>query len=183
MNYPQGPPRVPRTQGPPGSTIPVYALLAGLGAISGGVLGLIGVVSGFGRLSHLRASDTTYSGLEEQDRALLRLRSEHEELAALVEFGTSAVFMVLLGMGGVLLLRRWAAGHTMVIIGTALGVCAGAGFATTSRHVGTGLIFGMAAVGILIMAMLPSTRRWVGTGPTRAVIGPSNPGSSVPPYN
>lgn len=183
MNYPHGQQQVPRSPGPPGSTIPAYALLAGFGAICGGVWGLLGVVTGLARLSRRRASDTAHLGSAAQDAALLRLRAEHEELDALVGFGTSALFAVLLGMGGVLLLCRWVSGHTMVIVGAALGVCAGAGIATANRHVETGLVFGLAALGILILAMLPSTRRWIETGPTRAVIGPNHPRSALPPHN
>ncbi|MGW4632601.1 hypothetical protein [Nocardia sp. NPDC004415] len=93
--------------------------------------------------------------------------------------------MVLLGIGGALLLRRQAAGLTMVIIGAGLAFFAWVGIAVASGGNGLIAIAVMAALvslAVLIMAVLPSTQRWIDDG-RNAPNGPNRARSAVAPYN
>lgn len=95
-------------------------------------------------------------------------------MAAQFELATCGVLAVLLGVGGVLLLQRSTSGQTMVIIGSGLAVFVWAAIAATEPENDTALVaivFALISLGILVMASLPSTRRWVEAGPPDSQVG------------
>ncbi|KAF0849660.1 hypothetical protein [Nocardia caishijiensis] len=149
---------------------------AGILAICGGLTGLV-------------IAQTGYSGL----RVVERLRDpevdldwDRMQLENQMELCTGAVFAVLLGLGGVLLLARRPAGVTMVTIGSGLGtfVCLGP-LATYSVLASKLMFVGMSAVSalILVLVVLPSTQRWIDARPKPQLTPPNGPHPAVAPYN
>ncbi|MGW6727249.1 hypothetical protein ACWF9G_15225 [Nocardia sp. NPDC055029] len=108
------------------------------------------------------------------------------ELENQLELATGAVFAVLLGLGGALLLARRPAGLTMVIIGGGLGIFGCLAPLATAKHLQTQVMYvglALACAGLLVMALLPATHRWVEAAPSGPSASANTPRSAVPPYN
>ncbi|MFB7877263.1 hypothetical protein ACFC06_18580 [Nocardia sp. NPDC056064] len=159
-------------------------LFAGIGALLGGAYGLLSVFAGVSGL----VREPYYLSVSIKDaefRARMELEADIAELWNVVELATGAVLVVLAGIGGILLLRRQAAGLPMVIMGNGLAFFAWVGIAAASGGNGLIAIAVMAALvslAVLIMAVLPSTQRWIDDG-RNSPNGPNRARSAVAPYN
>ncbi|WP_280305588.1 hypothetical protein [Nocardia neocaledoniensis] len=169
---PQGFPPARRIEGSP----PVSAVVAGICALLGGLVGLVWVQMG---LAGLRAVDKMRDPKVDIDWDGRQLENQ-------LELGIGAVFVVLLGLGGVLLLARRAAGLTMVTIGSGLGFFACVGPLIVEDDLALKGIHAGLAVGcvlILVTALLPATDRWIESGKNAQLMPVHTPRSPVPPYN
>ncbi|MFE6922723.1 hypothetical protein ACFVAV_16920 [Nocardia sp. NPDC057663] len=151
-------------------------MIAGIGAIVGGLVGLVRAQMGYAGLrvvAEMRdpTVEVDWNGMELENR---------------LELATGAVFLVLLGLGGALLLARRAAGLTMVIIGGGLGIFGCLVPLATATHVQTQVMYvglALACAVVLVMALLPATHRWVESRPSGPSAPANTPRSAVPPYN
>ncbi|MEV0334728.1 hypothetical protein [Nocardia sp. NPDC050717] len=140
------------------------------------MLGLVWVQMG---LAGMRVVEEMWDPKVDVDWAAMQLENQ-------LELGIGAVFAVLLGLGGALLLARRAAGLTMVLIGSGLGVFVNLGPIVTDRSAGlnllhVGLLLG--SVLVLVAAVLPATHRWVEACGNAQATAVNTPRPPVPPYN
>ncbi|GEM29417.1 hypothetical protein NN3_04240 [Nocardia neocaledoniensis NBRC 108232] len=151
-------------------------MVAGICALLGGLVGFVWVQMGL-------------SGLwvvEEIRDPKVDIDWDGRQLENQLELGIGAVFVVLLGLGGVLLLARRAAGLTMVTVGSGLGFFACVGPLIVEddlllKGVHAGLAVG--CVLILVTALLPATDHWIESRKNAQLMPVHTPRSPVPPYN
>ncbi|MFC4124079.1 hypothetical protein [Nocardia rhizosphaerae] len=137
---------------------PIAAVNAGFG---GAFLGLFGLGQAISALSSLRA---------EKYRVLVRETDLQVKVLELqIELAVGATIAVLLGVGGVLILIRRAAGPTMVVIGSGLAFFALLGDGASSWSGMTVFaLYALAPAAILVAALWPSCQRWVATSASAA---------------
>lgn len=136
---------------------PIAVVFAGVVAVCGGLYGLLGA---WAALTGLRTARQMRSSFPERDW-------DHVQLDRQFDLAVGAVLAVLLGLGGVLFLARRTVGLTMVIIGSGLAVFGSLGAAATMSMTSALVIvvmFALPAAGVLIMTLMPVTRRWVDAG-------------------
>ncbi|MBC7300586.1 MAG: hypothetical protein H5T78_06490 [Nocardia sp.] len=158
------------------STPPGSAVIAGIGGLVGGLFGLVWVQTGY---SGLRVVEKMRNPQYDVDWDGMQVENQ-------LELGIGAVFAVLLGLGGALLLARRPAGLTMVTIGSGLGifVCLAPLFtATRTSSTIMSVVLALGCVVMLVTALLPATNRWVQSHPNTQLTALNTPRPAVPPYN
>ncbi|MFE1595164.1 hypothetical protein [Nocardia sp. NPDC058705] len=108
---------------------------------------------------------------------------------SVLRLGLFAVFAVLLGIGGFLLLKRKQLGKWMVVVGGEIALAVALWWAIIGDRSDDGFLamidMGLvaAAAAMLVAALVPATDRWIQT-PPNAQLAPLNiPRPPVPPYN
>ncbi|MFF5031253.1 hypothetical protein [Nocardia salmonicida] len=103
-----------------------------------------------------------------------------------IDLAVGAVLAVLLGLGGVLVLGRRARGLNMVIIGSGLAIFAlwgAASMSARSDELVFFVLYSLLPCGTLLAALLPSSQRWIDSGPNAQLAQSNTPHPPVPPYN
>ncbi|WP_194825382.1 hypothetical protein [Nocardia sp. XZ_19_231] len=159
------------------SNPPVAVVLVGVGSV---VVGLFGLSRAVAALSSLRAASTRWKqpGLPVEWNLQMM---EHQ-----IDLAVGAVLAVLLGLGGVLMFGRRARGLNMVIVGSGLAIFALWGAAAMSPGSGelvAFILYSLLPCGILVGSLLPSSQRWIDSGPNAQLAQSNTPHPPVPPYN
>ncbi|MFE3542175.1 hypothetical protein ACFXK0_04285 [Nocardia sp. NPDC059177] len=164
--------------------IPISALLAGIGALAGGSVGILVLIGGISQL-YRGSFYRSLTFLDAERKADAEIKADIAELGDRLEFAIGAVLVVLLCIGGVLLLCRRAAGLTMVIIGSGLAFFIWIGVLAVSDN-GTiavmSALLALVALCALVAALLPGTHRWIDAGRVEG-ISTNRARSGVGPYN
>ncbi|MEV4156506.1 hypothetical protein ACIBEH_01230 [Nocardia salmonicida] len=171
---PQG--QVPQKSGALSSP-PVAVLLGGIGSV---VVGLFGLSRAAAALSALHATSTRW------EQSQLPVDWNLQMLEHQIDLAVGAVLAVLLGLGGVLVLGRRARGLNMVIIGSGLAIFAlwgAASMSATSDELVFFVLYSLLPCGTLLAALLPSSQRWIDSGPNAQLAQSNTPRPPVPPYN
>ena len=159
------------------SNPPITVVLVGVGSL---LVGLFGLSRAVAALSSLRVASSRWK------QPGLPVEWNLEILEHQIDLAVGAVLAVLLGLGGVLVFGRRARGLNMVIVGSGLAIFAlwgAAAMSSGSDELVAFVLYSLLPCGILVAALLPSSQRWIDSGPNAQLTQSNTPHPPVPPYN